>query len=245
MLQRTNNRLFRALQAAGGEALSARCERVRMTSAQVLYEAEDPVDYVYFPESGVISVVTVMLSGAMVETSVIGVEGGLGFIEAIGRGVMFSRCFSQVEGELLRVPAREYRRAYDASPEMRAIVADHVELLITEARQAIACQAKHAAGERLAWWLLEIQDRMPGVSDLPLTQDFLAAMMGVQRTTVTEFAGQLADKGAIRTRRGHVHVLDRAILEREACECYATTQRFRQMIEGGETGEEIRTASGA
>lgn len=247
MSELLQNRFLRALAEddTTGQLVS-RAERFSLATGDTIFDVEDRVGMIYFPEGGLVSIVTVMLSGQTVETSVVGQEGGIGFVEAIGSRTVFSRCFCQVDGPCLKLPAADYRRAYDASPRIRARVADHVELLLLELRQAIGCNAVHTAAQRLAWWLLECQDRVGGRADLPLTQDFLATMMGVQRTTVTQYAIALADKGVIRTRRGHVHILDRDGLEAEACECYPTVRRASRMLEGGQTdspGEGRHTGS--
>ena len=187
---------------------------------------------VWFPETGLISIMSVMLSGNMIETSVVGREGSVGFIEATGSGMMFSRAVVQLPGQLLGIPAAAYRAAFADSASLRQSVQDHIELLVTEARQAMACIALHTVGQRLAWWLLEAQDRIGGSENLPLTQEFLAVMLAVRRATVTGHAMKLQDKGLIRYSRGKITVLDRPGLERMACECYATTQHFRRKIEG-------------
>jgi CRP-like cAMP-binding protein len=227
----TENKLLLTLEADDFERLAAHARSVTLARSVVLYETEAEVDTVWFPETGLISIMSVMLSGEMVETSVVGREGGYGFIEAVGAGVTFSRAIVQVPGAFLRVPAADYRAAFDASASLRKTVNEHIELLITEARQTMACLALHPVDQRLAWWLLEAQDRVEGKADLPFTQDFLAVMLGVQRTTVTVNAGKLQDQGLIRYRRGNIRVLDRAGLERVACECYATGRHFRRRIE--------------
>lgn len=226
-----NNRLLRTFDVDDLRRLIPQARLVDLNRGEVLYEAEAEVKTVWFPETGLISIMSVMLSGAMVETSVVGCEGGLGFIEAAGGETIFSRAIIQVPGCFLAVPAASYRALFDASPSLRRVVQQHTELLVTEARQGMACIALHHVDQRLAWWLLEAQDRIGGGEHLPLTQEFLAVMLGVQRTTVTTAAGRLQDAGVIRYRRGNIRVLDRAGLERHACECYATGRHFRSVIE--------------
>jgi CRP-like cAMP-binding protein len=229
----TKNRLLLALSDDDFQRLAGSARLVDLKLGHVLYEAEAVLDTVWFPETGLISIMSVMLSGAMIETSVLGREGGLGFIEASGGGVMFSRAVVQVPGSFLGIPAAAYRAAFDASGSLREIVQEHIELLVTEARQAMACIALHKVDQRLAWWLLEAQDRIGGGAELPLTQEFLAVMLAVRRTTVTSHAVKLQEEGLIRYSRGRITVLDRPGLERRACECYATTQHFRRKIESG------------
>ena len=239
--QQVTNQLLLGLAQDDFERMVAKGQLVELEGGEILYEAESPVDTVWFPETGLISVISVMLSGAMIETSVVGREGGLGFIEAAGGGIMFSRAVVQVHGRFLRVPATAYRAAFDASPGLRRSVQNHVELLVTEVRQAMACIALHKAEQRLAWWLLEAQDRIGGHSELPLTQEFLAVMLGVRRATVNVCARELEDEGLISHRRGRITVLDRDGLERRSCECYATTVHFRHLIET--TGAQAKAVS--
>jgi CRP-like cAMP-binding protein len=198
---------------------------------EVLYEPEDPVDWVYFPEQGLISLLSVMLSGTAVETAVVGSEGGVGFLEAVGAGVTFSRALVQVDLLVMRVPAKAYVAAFDASPSLRRTVSSHIELALAEARQTLACQTHHSHEQRLAWWLLECQDRTGGESRLPLKQDFLASMLGVQRSTVSQVASALKNDGLLDYNRGLIEILDRPGLEKRSCECYATNQHFRHLIE--------------
>lgn len=200
-------------------------------AGEVLYEPEDQVEWVYFPEQGLISLLSVMLSGTAVETAVVGNEGGVGFLEVAGAGVTFSRALVQIDLLAMRVSAAAYNAAFNASPSLRQHVTSHVELLLAEARQTLACQSHHSHEQRLAWWLLECQDRTGGGPRLPLKQDFLAAMLGVQRSTVSQVAGVLKADGLIDYTRGEIQVLDRPRLEKRACECHATARHYRALIE--------------
>jgi CRP-like cAMP-binding protein len=233
------NRLLRTLSDDDFRRLIRSAKLVDLKRGEVLYEAEAVLDTVWFPETGLISIMSVMLSGSMIETSVVGQEGGLGFIEASGGRVMFSRAIVQVPGRFLGIPVAAYRAAFEASSSLRQIVQDHIELLVTEARQAMACIALHQVEQRLAWWLLEAQDRIGGAAELPLTQEFLAVMLAVRRATVTSHAAKLQKEGLIHYSRGRITVLNRPGLERRACECYATTQHFRRRIERGSSPKSI------
>lgn len=227
----TNNRLLRSLTSADHQALSRHMRPMTFKQGAVLYQPEDPVDWVYFPEEGLVSLLSVMISGLAVETAVVGREGGVGFLEAVGAGVTFSRALVQVDLLALRVPAQAYVEAFDASASLRKTVGSHVELSLAEARQTLACQTHHSHEQRLAWWLLECQDRTGGGPEIPLKQDFLAAMLGVQRPTVSQVAGVLKADGLIDYTRGVIEIRDRAGLEARSCECYATNQHFRHLIE--------------
>lgn len=230
----TNNRLLLSLARPDHEALSKHMRPMSFKQGAVLYEPEDPVDWVYFPEEGLVSLLSVMMSGLAVETAVVGREGGVGFLEAVGAGVIFSKALVQVDLLVLRVPAEAYVEAFDASASLRRTVSSHIELLLAEARQTLACQTHHSHEQRLAWWLLECQDRTGGGPAFPLKQDFLAAMLGVQRSTVSQVASALKADGLIDYTRGDIEIRDRAGLEKRSCECYATNQHFRHLIETGQ-----------
>jgi CRP-like cAMP-binding protein len=229
----TANSLLRSLSPDDYHALQRHLRPVGFRSGHVLYEPEDQVDWVYFPESGLVSLISVMISGDQAESAVVGREGGIGFLEAAGAGVIFSRAVVQIDLVAQRASATAYLETFDASPSLRRTIAAHVELTIAECRQTIACVAHHPAEARLAWWLLECQDRT-GNDRLDLTQEFLSVMLGVQRSTVSLVAAGLKAAGLITYGRGVIRILDRAGLERKSCECYATNRRFRDLIEAGD-----------
>ena len=227
----TSNQLLLSLEPHDFDVLAREMRPMTFKAGEILYEPEDQVDWIYFPEQGLISLLSVMLSGTAVETAVVGNEGGVGFLEVAGAGVTFSRALVQIDLLALRVSAAAYNAAFDASPSLRQRVTSHVELLLAEARQTLACQSHHSHEQRLAWWLLECQDRTGGGPKLPLKQDFLAAMLGVQRSTVSLVASALKADGLIDYTRGEIEILDRKRLERRSCECYATAAHYRELIE--------------
>lgn len=227
----TSNHLLLSLDPHDFETLSRDMRPMTFRVGKVLYQPEDSVEWIYFPEQGLISLLSVMLSGVAVETAVVGNEGGVGFLEVAGAGVTFSRALVQVDLLALRVSAAAYNAAFDASPSLRQRVTSHVELLLAEARQTLACQSHHSHEQRLCWWLLECQDRTGGGPTLPLKQDFLAAMLGIQRSAVSQVAGALKADGLIDYTRGEIEILDRPRLLRRACECYATAIHYRKLIE--------------
>ena len=228
----TSNRLLNALAPEDLVRLGPHLDSFRTRAGTVLYEPETHLDWVYFPERGLISIISVMLSGETAESAVVGREGAVGFVEAAGSGIYLSRALVQADLRALRAPAARYRDALNGSATLRRAVAEHAELNMAEGRQAVACMAHHQADRRLCWWLLECQDRAGSGDQLPLTQEFLAAMLGLQRSTVNAIAGQLRDEGLIDYHRARVTILDRAGLEAKCCECYATSQHFRRLIQG-------------
>jgi len=226
-----DNALLRSLSPDDFRALKPHLKLFELRTGAVLYEMEDLVDWVYLPETGLLSLITIMVSGTALETSIVGREGGVGFVEALGSGKMFTRVIVQVPGQAYRVNAKAYREAFDGSAGMRGAVHRQIELLQAEGRQAIACHGLHKVGERFNRWLLECHDLAGGMDVLPLKQEFLAVMLGVSRTTVTRIAKASQAKGLIRYVRGSVQILDREGLERGACECRASVQHLRHELE--------------
>jgi CRP-like cAMP-binding protein len=226
-----DNALLRSLSKTDLEKLEPDLQLVDLKTGTTLYEMEDRVEWVYLPEVGLLSLITVMASGEAIETSIVGREGGVGFIEALGSGKIFSRVIVQVPGKAFRLHARPYREAFDASSAMRKAVHRQIELLQAEARQAIACHGLHKVHPRFIRWLLECQDLAGGMKVMPLKQEFLAVMLGVSRTTVTRIALEAQKRGLLRYVRGSVEILDRDGLEKGACECRASVQHMRRELE--------------
>ncbi len=213
------------------EPFSKRASLVTLRRGQTLYEPDRRAKWVYFPTVGLLSVLTVLRSGRSVGTAVVGAEGAVGFIEASGSGVMHSRVRVQASGRAWRAPASAYASALAASPQLQGAMGRQTELLVTKLRQAVICHTLHSLDMRLCRWLLECQDHLGGSARLPLTHECLAAMLGVQRTTVTAAAGVLQNDELIRYGRGLVTIVNRLGLEQRACECrQAVAAAHRSML---------------
>jgi CRP-like cAMP-binding protein len=205
------------------EQLAPHLVLMNFEQGQTFYEPGDPIADVLFPVDGVISMLCVTGAGA-VETATIGREGGLGLTAGFGPRESLHRAIVQISGAAYRAPVDAFRRLLQTSPTVRDMAARHTEALLAQVMQSVACNTLHDVEARLARWILICQDRIDG--DLvALTQAFLAQMLGVQRTTVSAAAQVLQGRGLIRYRRGKIRVLDRAGLERTACECYAASRR--------------------
>lgn len=226
-----DNALLRSLSKADLERLAPHLDLIDLRTGDVLYEMEDAIDWVYLPEVGLLSLITVMVSGAALETSIVGREGGVGFIEALGSGTIYSRVIVQIPGKAYRVRASAYRDAFNSSAAMRTAVHRQIELLQAESRQAIACHGLHKVKARFNRWLLECQDLSGGLGLMPLKQEFLAVMLGVSRTAITRIAKAAQAQGLIRYARGSVEIVDRERLEKGACECRASVQHLRELLE--------------
>jgi CRP-like cAMP-binding protein len=230
MSARPTNAFLRALRPETYEALAAQLSPIEFDVGQVLFSPEERIAWVHFPLDAVLSVITTTSTGEQVETAVIGNEGVSGVVEACGSGVASMTCLVQVDGRGLRISAAAFRRLIAADEDLWNTAWRMVEVHINESRQSGMCQALHGVEPRLSRWLLECSERSGGRPMLPLTQEFLAAMLGVQRTTVTAFAAQLQKAGMVRYSRGKVQIVDSAALETHACECRRATQAHRARL---------------
>src|SRR5271170_3191198 len=219
------NLLLSSLRPEQRKLLLARVSEVDLPLRTALYEAEETPKYAYFMTSGLASVVTTMNEGGTAEVGVIGNEGLVGSMHLLGPAPVPTRCFMQLKGSALRIALPELREAFRSSEEIRDRILEFVQEQALSVSQIAGCNRLHGAEERLARWLLMVQDRTE--SDvMNLTQEFLAEMLGAQRTTVTLVAGILQESGLIEYRRSHVRVVNRENLEHAACDCYQVTKRL-------------------
>jgi CRP-like cAMP-binding protein len=219
-----DNHFLDTLDPADLRALRPHLSPINLVRNEVLDEAMRPVRFVYFPVQSILSVVTVMRDGAQVESRTIGRESAYGLLNVLGSPVSFEQMLVQIGGEAWRAPLAPLREAALASPSLVQAIVHHAQATIVQASQTTACNSLHPAEQRLCRWLLMTQDRL-GADVLPLTQEHLSIMLGVQRTTVTALAGQLQARGAIAYARGRITVLERETLEAGACECYGAIER--------------------
>jgi CRP-like cAMP-binding protein len=220
---RLKNRLLASLSTEDFARLSTAMTTVELEKGRLLYEPGDPIETVYFPHDCVISLMTLMESGAAIESVTIGREGAFGLMTAIAPRQSMSRAIIQVAGWASRLPASRLAEAAQRSPELLGLIDRHNDALFGHAIHSVACNALHSVEARFCRWLLSCRDRID-TDTVALTQEFLADMLGVQRTTVTAVAGALQAKGLIRYRRGVVDILDRQGLEAAACECYGAVR---------------------
>ncbi|MDQ1193739.1 CRP-like cAMP-binding protein [Brevundimonas vesicularis] len=213
------NRLIQGLNPDDRDALLAIATPVEFAPGHVFSEPDDAIEHLHFIDSGFCSSVAVLEDGRTVETVMIGREGVLGVVASVVPHHAHTRSVAQVAGTARRVDAAKFRALSAQRPGVRDAVAEYMARLQGELEQSAACNALHHAGQRFAKWLLRCHDRVEG-DTLNLTQEYLASMLGSQRTTVNEAAQGLQKAGAIAYSRGRITVLDRAALERAACECY-------------------------
>ena len=205
---------------------------VNLARGEQLQHPGEAVHKVYFPEGALIGLVNAMPRGEAVQTAMIGWDGALGVFEACGTRVSAFLAEVQVEGPAWAVSADDYRRMYEASEALRTAVHKYVEILLTEARQFVACNALHTVEARLSRSVLEALERSRDGRALPVTQEALAEMLGVQRTTVTAAVAQLQATGAIRSARGLIELVEPEMLEGTACVCREVLQAARAEIYG-------------
>jgi CRP-like cAMP-binding protein len=223
------NRLLAALPPEDHGLIAPHLVQVDLERGRLLYDPGDPIETIYFPTDGVISLMTLMENGAAIESATIGREGALGLMAAVAPRQSLSRAIVQTPVRAARMSAGALHEAWEKSPAIKQLVDRHSEALFGHAIQSVACNALHSVEARFCRWLLTCHDRI-STDTVALTQEFLADMLGVQRTTVTAVARTLQEKGVIRYRRGVVDIMDRAGLEALACECYGVIHRTYERL---------------
>lgn len=213
------NRLLLALPARALKRILPDLEYVRCESEQILMDADSSLDKVYFPDSGVISVVAVYADGSIIEMATIGREGCSGVQAAFGVKSSSVRLLVQVPGSSVAMSRAAFLHAINASPVFRELIHHYILAFMEQILVSGACNGAHSLTERLARWLLMMRDR--GDDDvMPLTQDLLAEMLGAQRPSVSKAALQLERAGTIKRGRGKVTIVNRDKLKKASCECY-------------------------
>ena len=222
------NRLLAALAVrapADAAWLASQRESVMLDLGHQIAAAGEPFEHVYFPETAVISVISRMADGAAVEVGTVGNEGMAGVAVFLDAEASANETVAQIPGTASRVPAATFVAGADSRPALRRLLNRYTQAYLTQVAQTAACNRLHRIEARCARWLLMTHDRVGGAERFPLTQEYLAIMLGVRRAGVTVAAGALRDAGLIRYSRGAVRVLDRAGLEAAACECYGIVRR--------------------
>jgi CRP-like cAMP-binding protein len=227
------NLLLAALPKADRERIVSTLDIVPLKLKDLLHKAGEPIQHVYFPGGGFCSMVTVLEDGGMVEVATVGREGMLGVTALLDGGSPTAASLVQGETDICyRMTADAYRREMDRRGAFYELLSHYAQALVGFIMQSTACNAVHSVEQRLARWLLMAQDRM-GTDEFPLTQEFVAMMLGATRPTVTVVAGTLQRAGLIMYHRGRVTILDREKLESASCECYrATTDLLRAVTDG-------------
>jgi CRP-like cAMP-binding protein len=218
---RVRNSILNQLDSTEFDRLRGHMDEVDLDFKQSIYEQDGPVNQIYFPTAGMISMVTELSDGGTVETGTVGFEGITGVPAALTRGRSPGAAFVQIPGRALRLPVAVFaaEQTRGDSPLMKLVYA-YLNYLVAMLGQSAACNRMHPVESRMARWLLMTHDRVDA-DDFPLTQEFLGQMLGVQRPTVNIAGSTLQRAGLIKYSRGRITVVDRKGLEASACECYA------------------------
>jgi CRP-like cAMP-binding protein len=226
------NRLLALLPAQELEHLRRHAEVVPLRHGDCAIAPDEPIRDVHFPLTCLLSMVTTMEDGATVESGTIGREGMSGIPAILNAGQTTMPTFCQIPGEAARVRAEHVRDLYERGPGARKIFNRYVHTVVIVGSQSAACNALHRVEARMCRWLLMSGDGIAS-DEVNLTQEYLAAMLGVRRPGVTEVAGQLRADGLIDYTRGSIRILDRAGMERRACECYGRVKGEYERLFGG------------
>jgi CRP-like cAMP-binding protein len=224
------NLLLAALPEIDRDRIVPTLDVVKLTLKEFLHKSGEHIEHVYFPGGGFCSIVTVLEDGRMVEVATVGREGMVGLTAALDGNSVLSATMVQGEADVCyRMTAEAFRREMDRHGAFCALLSHYAEALVAVIMQSTACNAVHTVEQRLARWLLMAYDRM-GSDEFPLTQEFVAMMLGANRPTVTVVAGTLQRAGLITYHRGRVTILDRKKLESASCECYRVATDLLQRV---------------
>jgi CRP-like cAMP-binding protein len=215
----SGNHMLQSLPPAERDALMAHMRPQHLTVKTVLFDPGQVITSVHFPIDGVVSLVTPLADGNIVEVATIGNEGMVG-VPLVAGGSLAVRAISQVGGRTLRMDASTFFAEIERLDGFRKLIQRYIQALFGQISQAAACNRLHSNEERLSRWLLMSHDRV-GMDAFPITHEFLGQMLGSRRATVTLSAGLLQAAGLIRYHRGRVTIVDRGGLEGVSCECYA------------------------
>jgi CRP-like cAMP-binding protein len=218
-----DNRLLAALPTAEWQRWLPQLEWVKMPLGEIVYEPGTTLSHVYFPTTSIVSLLYVMENGASAEIAVVGNEGIVGISLFMGGESTSSRGVVQSAGEGFRLPSAAIKEEFIKAPVLHLLLR-YTQALITQMAQTAVCNRHHSLDQQLCRWLLLSLDRLKG-SELNMTQELISNMLGVRREGVTEGALKLQKSDLIRYSRGRILVLDRAGLEKRACECYAVVKK--------------------
>jgi len=216
-----DSKLLASLPRGDFDRLLPHLSTITLQQGSVLIEAGDEVDHIYFPHSGMLSLLAVLRDGKAIETATVGREGVVGAMAGLGLYKSLVRVVVQMPTASSKIAATHFRTIAASSDPVRNLSIRYNEVLLSQARITAACNALHSIEARFCRWLLQCADRA-GSDIVPLTQEFLAEMLGVRRTSVTEVASKVQSAGAITYSRGVIKLVDRGALLRMSCECYET-----------------------
>jgi CRP-like cAMP-binding protein len=222
------NAILSALLNADYEHLSRKLERVDLKHGEIIYQADQRIDHVYFPETAVVAMIDTVEDGGTVEVGIIGHEGMVGINIFLGCLVTPDKAIVQIAGSAMRMKTNDLREELRFGSPLQRLLLRYTQALLAIISQSVACSQHHTVGQRLARWLLTMHDQAES-NEFDMPHRSIAVMLGARRVGVTESAGKLQAAGLITYNRARIRILDEAGLKRKSCECY----RFiRQQFDG-------------
>jgi len=235
----SENRLLASLTPEAFDQLRPNLISIELKHGAVMTRPNERFERAYFPITGFISLVVELSDGSMIETGMVGRDGVLGAGAALDDRLLLSTSLVQVPGRAWAIGIEHVRQLALADEKFRSVLVRHEQVLLAQAQQSAACNASHTVEARMCRWLLRMRDLVG--DELPLTQDFLAQMMGVRRPSVSLVAGTLQQAGLIKYRRGHITIVDIERLQDSTCECYETVRsHYEAMLRDAEDGNSAK-----
>ncbi len=229
------NHILSALPEVEYQRIFPFLETITLPIGHIIYERGELIDSVYFPNRGMISLVSIMEDGSTTEIGLIGNEGMVGLPVFLGGKHTTSRAIVQIEGSITKLPGAVLREEFNRNGKLKDLLLLYTQALLTQVSQSAACNRQHTVEERLAKWLLSTQDCLQSPT-IPLTQEFIANMLGIRRSGVTVAARSLLEAGIIQYSRGKITIVDQYALEKTSCECYRLVQSEFMRLLGSRRG---------
>ncbi|MGH6710274.1 MAG: Crp/Fnr family transcriptional regulator [Bradyrhizobium sp.] len=226
-----NNQILSLLSQSDAKLLTPHLKPTKFEQHHVLFEADQQIRHVYFPTGAVVSLVITLSTGETVEAAMVGNDGVVGASAALDGKVSLSRGIIQLGGEIIVCDIDALKTTALQSPKFLALLIRHEQTVYAQAQQSAACFATHQVEARLCRWLLRARD-LSGSDDLPFTQEYLAEMLGVRRTSVTAVARTLQEAGLIKYARGKIQILDAKAMQKTTCECYRSVKTHYEKLIG-------------
>jgi len=226
-----NNQMLSLFSPSDSKLLTPYLKPAKFEQHHVLFEADQQIRHVYFPTGAVVSLVITLSTGETVEAAMVGSDGVVGASAALDGKVSLSRGIIQLGGDMIVCDIEAVKRAALQSPELLSLLIRHEQTVYAQAQQSAACFATHQVEARLCRWLLRARD-LSESDNLPFTQEYLAEMLGVRRTSVTAVAQTLQEAGLIKYARGKIQIMNAKELQESACECYGSVKSLYQRLIG-------------
>jgi CRP-like cAMP-binding protein len=228
----SRNLLLASLSEADRSLVQPHLKQIELSQGHVLHDAGGTVEQVCFPFSAVISLVVPLSTGETIEAAMVGRDGVVGAAAALDGKISLSRAIVEIGGAGMACSTDTMKQAAMQSRSIHALLMRHEQVVYAQAQQSAACNATHNVESRLARWMLRARD-LAGSEHLPFTQEFIADMLGVRRTSVSVTAHMLQQAGLIRYNRGHIQIMDLEGMRETACECYETVRNHYNLLLGG------------